>query len=265
MTRPDPEAGGETQKQSSFDIPVEGNAGTHDDGSFAKDASAANDSNFDKNVEATLPLRPFDPYSGLEIYELYLPHWRQKGVTYFVTFRLGDSLPKALLDRWFDERAAWLHVHGLKSAGEVEKLPPKERYEYHKRFTAKLHEWLDAGHGKCWLRRPDAAAIIAAAMRHFDLERYTLGDWVVMPNHVHVIVTPAGGHELADILKAWKGYASNEINKLLNRTGKFWQKESFDHIVRSAEQLAHYQRYIRENPLKAKLRLGAYLLSKRAK
>ena len=69
-----------------------------------------------------------------------------------------------------------------------------------------------------------------------------------MPNHVHAIVTPLGEHLLSSIVHSWKSFTANQINNALNRRGAFWQKESFDHIVRSTDSLDKFRKYIRENP-----------------
>ena len=84
------------------------------------------------------------------------------------------------------------------------------------------------------------------------LEEAVLDAWVVMPNHWHALLAPEG-RKLGDVLQAWKGGSAFAINRLLNRDGVLWQKEAYDHIVRSETQWQHYRRYIAENPLKAKL------------
>src|SRR5881394_2392275 len=79
---------------------------------------------------------------------------------------------------------------------------PDEQYQ--KRFQDDREQWLDQGHGKCVLEKADAAAIVVSALRHFDRDRYLLDAFVVMPNHVHVLVQLAKGQALADILHSWK-------------------------------------------------------------
>jgi REP element-mobilizing transposase RayT len=81
-----------------------------------------------------------------------------------------------------------------------------------------------------------------------------------MPNHLHVLVTPTPPHELSDILHSWKRFSAREINKLVGREGAFWQAESFNHIVRSEAQFERFRRYIAENPAKARLGEGEFLL-----
>ena len=139
------------------------------------------------------------------------------------------------------------------------RFPERTRREYHAHFTAKFHEYLDAGAGACTLRQPAAAEIVAGALGFFDGQRYELGDFVAMPNHLHLLVTPLEAHELSDILQSWKRHTAREINKLSARRGTFWQAESFNHIVRSEAQLDRFRRYIAENPAKARLREGEYL------
>ncbi|MBI4640176.1 MAG: Eco57I restriction-modification methylase domain-containing protein, partial [Candidatus Tectomicrobia bacterium] len=191
----------------------------------------------------------FDPNISLEIYQRNLPHWRQTGTTYYVTFRLADSLPQEKVQQLKLEREKWLKSH-------PEPRSPSVTAEYHRLFSEKVEQWLDAGAGSCILREPDAAKIVADALTHFDGERYRLGEWVVMPNHVHVLVTPLHKHELSDILHSWKSFAANKINEHLHRTGTLWQHESYDHIVRSDDQLHRIEQYIRDNPAKAGIKVA---------
>jgi DNA polymerase III alpha subunit len=185
---------------------------------------------------APLPFIPFDKNRPASVYTRSLPHWQQEGATYFVTFRLADSLPREVLNRWREELDAALRA-------AAEKIS-EEHYE-------KLQRHLDEGMGECWLRNPEVAAIVENALRHFDGERYQLGSYVIMPNHVHVLVRPTMAHKLTDILHSWKSFTAKEANKVLGRTGEFWQDESFDHIVRDEQQLEKFSRYIIENPAKA--------------
>lgn len=74
-----------------------------------------------------------------------------------------------------------------------------------------------------------------------------------MPNHVHVLVSPLPGNILQSIVHSWKSYSAQECNKVLKRTGPFWQREYFDHLVRNQGSLRKIIQYIEENPQKAKL------------
>ena len=209
-----------------------------------------------------MEFKPFNPDGETHKFRNHLPHWRQNGTTYFVTSRLGDSIPKATLDAWFKERALWLRANHCASVDDVENLPEEKRRAFHRHFTEKFHKFLDAGMGECLLRQPPLAQIVADAFRFFDGQRYELGEFVVMPNHVHLLLTPKPEHDLSGIMQSLKRHTPSEINKRLGREGSLWQQESFSHIVRIGEQLAKFQRYIAENPAKARLKEGEYLLWK---
>jgi len=199
------------------------------------------------------PFAPFDPEAPLAIYGRHLPHWRQAGATYFVTFRLADSMPQEKLNQWQLEKIQWLREH-------PEPHSQADREEYHSRFTDQLQNWLDTGYGKCLLRQPQTSKLVEDALGFFDGERYLLGTYVVMPNHVHVLVRPVEGHSLSEILHSWKSFTSNQINEALQSRGTVWLDESFDCLVRNEAQLEKYASYIRENPDKAGLKPSEFRL-----
>jgi REP element-mobilizing transposase RayT len=172
-----------------------------------------------------------------------LPHWRQDGALYFVTFRLADSIPASSLEALREERDAWLACH-------EEPLGEEDLEEYSRRFVRKLEKWLDAGHGSCALRSEQATEIVERALRHFDGARYELGEHVVAPNHVHALVKTSLNVDLSEIEQSWKSYTSKELLKLEQFRAAFpsrrvWHAESFDHIVRNRELLEKYEAYIR--------------------
>jgi replication-associated recombination protein RarA/REP element-mobilizing transposase RayT len=170
-----------------------------------------------------------------------LPHWRQDGAMYFVSWRTADSMPRERVDQWIKERDAWLKAH-------PERWSLHDEEEYYRLFPDRWEAWLDEGHGECLLGRPEVRQIVEEVLRHDDGTKYRLEDFIVMPNHAHVLVSPLDKHTLSEILHAWKSTAAHRINKLLGRAGTFWQKENFDHIVRSAEQAQGFRDYIQENP-----------------
>ena len=165
----------------------------------------------------------------------YLPHWDQPNTIQSVNFRLGDSLPAAVVERWRTELA----------------LQPKNKGDL--RLRCRIEEYLDAGHGACWLRRPEIANLVEGALLHFDRERYRLLAWCVMPNHVHALCEMSEGFPLADVLQAWKSFTSHEANRILDRCGKFWDREFFDRYIRNVEHFEAAIAYIEENPVKAGL------------
>jgi len=194
---------------------------------------------------------PFDPDAPVGIYGRHLPHWRQDGATYFVTFRLADSIPQEKLRQWEQELNDWWKEN-------PEPHSVEQKANYYERFTEKFHGWLDAGLGECWLRRPEVSAVVEEALRFFDGQRYLLRHYAVMPNHVHVLLRPLRHHTLSEILHSWKSFTAKQINAVIGRAGKVWQDESFDCIVRSPQQLEKIAFYIQENPMKAGLKPGEF-------
>jgi putative transposase len=201
---------------------------------------------------------PFDEQKAVRIYQRNLPHWRQEGTTYFVTFRLGDSIPQGVIESWEYERRAWLVARGIHSCDDtkdwleqLKRLPKFEQDQFHKHFNRLFHRALDEGCGECHLKTSCCLTVIQSTLLEGDGRSYHLGDFVVMPNHVHLLMMPSFGFELEQLLKGIKGSTARECNRLLGRTGRFWQPDSYDHIVRTLEQLAHFREYIAENPQKA--------------
>lgn len=138
-------------------------------------------------------------------------------------------------------------------------LPDRLQHEFHATFSREFLEQLDKGYGACVLRRNELAQIVANSLQYFDGQRYRLGDFVVMPNHVHLLVGLLGATDVEEQCYSWKKFTATQINRELNQTGEFWQAESFDHLVRSPEQFKLFQRYIAENGAAAGLRNGEYL------
>jgi REP element-mobilizing transposase RayT len=121
-------------------------------------------------------------------------------------------------------------------------------------YSEKVEDYLDAGHGACYMNDNRVAKVVADAFLFFDGPRYQLAAWCVMPNHAHVVIQPIKPYELSDILHSWKSFAAKEANKILNRSGDFWQSESYDHLIRDAADFAHSVSYALENPAKAGLK-----------
>ena len=195
----------------------------------------------------------------------YLPHWDHPGMIQSLNFRLGDAMPQEVLDRWKNELGL---VNPAGSAG----VPPARggscrrdagaprpdagapgEKQRQLELRRRVEEYLDAGHGACWLRRPDVAALVEGALRHFDGERYRLLAWCVMPNHVHALIETREGFPLAGVLHSWKSFTSRKAGKLVGHTGEFWQREYSDRYVRNAEHYQAVVAYIEENPVKAGL------------
>jgi len=103
------------------------------------------------------------------------------------------------------------------------------------------------------LGRSDIASLVEGALLHFQGDRYALSAWCVMPNHVHAVLTPYLRYSLSEILHSWKSYSAHQINKILKRSGKLWDEESFDHLVRNERAFDKFVFYTENNPVSAGL------------
>jgi putative DNA methylase len=170
----------------------------------------------------------------------YLPHIDQPGLVQSITFRTADSLPKRILDEWSDELAA---------------LPLGARKN---ELQMRVAKWLDQGYGACHLGQPRIAALVENALLFFDNQRYRLLAWCVMPNHVHILIEPMPGFGLDRILHSWKSFTAKEANRILKRSGEFWQVEYHDRYIRDDEHFAAAKLYIEHNPVKAGLAVAPH-------
>lgn len=154
-----------------------------------------------------------------------LPHVHPEGKWLFVTWHLSGSLPQ---NRY--------PPPGLR-AGEA---------------FVWMDRYLDTTQiGPMYLHRENIARIIVNSLRHgVELGHYDLRAWVVMANHVHVLLLPKVSPE--HLLGGLKGSTAREANQVLGRTGQpFWQGESYDHWVRDAHEFEKIVGYIENNPVKA--------------
>ena len=188
-----------------------------------------------KTMAVALATRPIKAGAGLRLSDL-ANNW-------FVTFRLADSLPADVLAQWRDEGAAWLKLH-------PQPWDWKTAREYMRKFEEEREHWLDQGHGSCLLRGPQAAAIVAESLDHFHQQRYLIDSYVVMPNHVHVLIQPPPDYRLPDIVQAWKSFTAREANRLLGQRGRFWEPDYFDRAIRDERHLSSVVRYIHDNPVR---------------
>ena len=165
-------------------------------------------------------------------YRRNLPHWFPPGASIFLTWRLFGSFPHALIAR----------------IAHAEKATAGEQF----RMADKSLDRCDSG--PVWLKNPRVARCVveklqrgASELNHFDLHAY-----VVMANHIHVLLTPKT--EVRKLMNALKGATARAANEVLGRTGKrFWQDESFDRWVRSPAEFSRIKSYIERNPVSAGL------------
>jgi putative transposase len=193
-------------------------------------------------------------------YRRRLPHIQPPGASYFVTFRIAGSLPTSALDR--------IKVEKDEMERELEKIENEEekkvkQIEIRNRYFELFDEYLDKiEKGPFWLKDDRIALIVSRALHYYDQDRYYLLSYTIMPNHVHVVfhvgrdsVSPArvgdSRYRVTDILQSIKKYTALRANKILNRSGQFWQHESYDHIVRGDKQLKRIIKYVLNNPVSA--------------
>ena len=170
-----------------------------------------------------------------------LPHWNQGDCVQFVTFRLADSLPQTKLDEYGSKKEQWLAEHPKPWNADTKK-------EYEEKIGNVVDKWIDAGYGECILKDERVRNVVANAILHFNGERYDIHAFVIMPNHVHVLLSTRGDNLVQDIVGSWKKFSAHEINKMLNRQGAVWERESFDHMVRDADSYQAKLSYIVNNP-----------------
>ncbi|MEZ5345193.1 MAG: transposase [Pyrinomonadaceae bacterium] len=163
----------------------------------------------------------------------YLPHFDNRSRTQFITYRLADSLPQRIL-------------RGLRSRLEREKITDRE-------LLIKIDKYLDKGLGECHLGKPEIAIMVEENLLHFDGKKYKLHSWVIMPNHVHLLLTPKDRYSLSEITHSAKSYSSSKANKILKREARFWFPEVFDRYIRDDEHFEKTWKYIELNPVTAGL------------
>jgi len=152
----------------------------------------------------------------------YLPHFDGGAITQAITYRLADSLPSGFEGRTAEQRR-------------------------------RCEALLDNGHGSCLLRNRIVANEVISAWRHFDGVRYRLHAWVVMPNHVHIVVTLSEGYPLSRIIHSWKSFTARRINDVTRRSGRLWHPDYYDRFIRDEDHFVAAVEYVEHNPVSAGL------------
>ncbi|HSS20332.1 MAG TPA: transposase [Pyrinomonadaceae bacterium] len=165
----------------------------------------------------------------------YLPHFDGIALPQFITMHLADSVPATVVQRW------------QKELSYMKEKPRKVWLEM------RIEKYLDQGYGECFLRIPQVAKLVQDALLDLGRKRCRLFSWVIMPNHVHALLTRSEGDELEQILQSLKSFTAHEANKILQRRGKFWFYECYDRYIRNEKHFLTTIRYIENNPVKAKL------------
>jgi putative transposase len=126
-------------------------------------------------------------------------------------------------------------------------------------YTRRLPHWRMSGsiYFVTWRLDPDQTElnpierdVIASNIKYFDKQRYDLFAFVVMPDHVHVLVQPKNDFLLKQVVHTWKSYSAYKLQRDFSRRNRIWQDEYFDRIVRDEKELIEKAQYILNNPLK---------------
>jgi REP element-mobilizing transposase RayT len=165
----------------------------------------------------------------------YLPHFDGAALPQFISFRLAESVPAKVIRRWQKE------------------IKHLEYQQERILLQRRIEKYLDCGYGELLLQDQRVAGLVQNSLLKFDGSRYRLFAWVVMPNHVHSLMTRYENYHLKDILHSLKSYTAHEANKLLNRTGQFWIEDYFDRYIRNERHFRQTVAYIELNPVKAGL------------
>lgn len=182
-----------------------------------------------------------------EFYKRRLPHIQIAGATYFITFRLANSLPREALDKLAEEKQ------------KITRLPESLKESAHREWFAKYDDYLDkALHGNLYLNNKQIADMVGESIQFRDGKKYDLIAYCIMLNHVHLICTPlkksdGTSFSLTEILHSLKRHTAREANKVLQRQDTFWQDESYDHFIRDDAELERIVKYVLYNPVKAEL------------
>jgi putative transposase len=169
------------------------------------------------------------------------------GATYFITFRLTNSLPVGALEN-------------LKAESQIIKSLSQEQASLaHHDWFARYDDLLDrVVYGDCFLKNEHIADMVAESIKFRHGKTYDLSAFSIMPNHIHLVCTPLEKskdvlYSLTEILHSLKRHTARQANLLLGRTGAFWQDESYDHIIRDDAELERIVKYVLCNPVEANL------------
>lgn len=191
----------------------------------------------------------------MDFYKRNLPHWHPSNAEFFITIRLANSLPKSA-------------VRKLKYQRDLLKKTNYTAPNIREKVFKKYEQLLDkSDYGPTWLSNPEIADIVGSSIKYRDNKIYDLYCFCIMPNHVHFIFrveqTKANysnykkskNHPtfLTKILQELKRYTAREANKILGRSGQFWQRESYDRVIRDNKELERTIKYVLYNPVKANL------------
>lgn len=186
----------------------------------------------------------FEKYRGQQ-----LPHWEVDDGIYFVTFRLGDSIPRTK-----QRRLSEAYERRSRELVDDPDAGPEDVADFALEFfRTRVDGVLDDGGGACHLEEPQVAEMVQNSLQYFDGERYDLLAWSIMPNHAHVVFQKSPEVSLAEVVGSWKSYTAHRAREFVDFGDHFWQSDYYDRLVRTKGELRDSMQYVWSNPERAEL------------
>jgi len=161
----------------------------------------------------------------------------QVGCFYDICFRLADSLPQSVL------KIKARNAEIIRNNSEEGNYAPDDA-----RYLALAEMWINRNYGECLLRIPQIHDLVAKEILSHDEIECQIGAFVIMGNHIHLILKMLGGYSPFELISGIKNNTAREMNKILGRTGHRWMTGEYNHIVRSPQDLRRRLKYLKENP-----------------
>ena len=174
-----------------------------------------------------------------------LPHWEVADCPHFVTIRSADSLPADALAR----------VRAVHESLQLIAPSSPQFASLQRKYFLLCEQYLDAGHGLCPFLEPAVSELAMASLADLSTRQgWRVPHFTLMPNHVHLLLAPGrGAQPLKQTIRGSKWFVATQANRLLGRTGPFWQTDWFDRWARTEAEAGRMRDYIRLNPAKPDL------------
>lgn len=175
-----------------------------------------------------------------------LPHRFIEGQCHFFTLRVAGAIPRKEIPR----------IRAIAKSLEATKPNSDQFHNLQRKYFHILESTLDQATGFIPFANSSSLYLINEELSSLSRSQLSLQRWVIMPNHLHWITYPLSREEVESVremLNSWKGRTAKLLNQQLERKGPFWQREWFDHVVRSDYRVIRIIRYIEENPVQAGL------------